>query len=397
MRLGVLVSAFCILTCSLVKAGWTDLSANIPWPNDSMDLSSVYFIGTEGWITASYAGDSGFVFHTTDGGQTFEVQHTQYPAYSAHMVTRLEGYACGWNGRVYRTTDAGANWNTLGTLTTTATCIDFPPDRDTGYCCGYTGNIARVTPDGVSRMVSNAGTVNLASISFPNNPHRGWVCGESVILLFQRDTWAGHYSYPFGAYHSICFVDSMTGWACGDDGLIVHTDDNANFVPQATPESIGLFGSCFVNSNCGWVVGGLGTIERTTDGGQHWRIEAAGVTDHFLTAVFAVDTGTAYVVGDLKVFLKYDGRGGVEESPKPQATSSKLGPTFVHGVLLLPRDMTELPGNSDRVPRPALLDAAGRKVLDLAPGANDVRALAPGVYFVHEAQAKAVRKIVVTR
>jgi hypothetical protein len=35
-------------------------------------------------------------------------------------------------------------------------------------------------------------------------------------------------------------------------------------------------------------------------------------------------------------------------------------------------------------------------VLELKPGANDVRALAPGVYFVREAQAQAqaVRKIV---
>jgi hypothetical protein len=30
----------------------------------------------------------------------------------------------------------------------------------------------------------------------------------------------------------------------------------------------------------------------------------------------------------------------------------------------------------------ALLDAAGRKVLDLEPGANDLRALAPVVYFI---------------
>jgi len=32
-----------------------------------------------------------------------------------------------------------------------------------------------------------------------------------------------------------------------------------------------------------------------------------------------------------------------------------------------------------------LLDAAGRKVMQLAPGANDVRSLAPGVYFLRPA------------
>jgi hypothetical protein len=45
--------------------------------------------------------------------------------------------------------------------------------------------------------------------------------------------------------------------------------------------------------------------------------------------------------------------------------------------------------------RAELLDASGRKVLDIRAGANDVSRLAPGVYFVQEAQARAVRKIIV--
>lgn len=45
---------------------------------------------------------------------------------------------------------------------------------------------------------------------------------------------------------------------------------------------------------------------------------------------------------------------------------------------------------------------SGRKVLDLKPGPNDVRALAPGVYFVREAsgverKASGVMKVVITR
>ena len=51
----------------------------------------------------------------------------------------------------------------------------------------------------------------------------------------------------------------------------------------------------------------------------------------------------------------------------------------------------------------ALLDAAGRKVLDLHPGPNDVRSLAPGVYFVRpepsavSRKPSAVTKVIVTR
>jgi YVTN family beta-propeller protein len=80
--------------------------------------------------------------------------------------------------------------------------------------------------------------------------------------------------------------------------------------------------------------------------------------------------------------------GGVEESHEPLATIRNLEPTIVRGVLLMPRDMTEIrSGISGRVPRPVLLDASGRKVIDLHPGANDVRSLAFGVYFVSEPSA----------
>jgi hypothetical protein len=48
-----------------------------------------------------------------------------------------------------------------------------------------------------------------------------------------------------------------------------------------------------------------------------------------------------------------------------------------------------------------LLDAAGQKVPDLAPGPNDVRNLRAGVYFVHETgaqtQTQVIRKVLITK
>ncbi|MBN2465063.1 M20/M25/M40 family metallo-hydrolase [candidate division WOR-3 bacterium] len=93
---------------------------------------------------------------------------------------------------------------------------------------------------------------------------------------------------------------------------------------------------------------------------------------------------------------------GVAEGPKPEARMTNL-PTVVRGVINLPRDMTETAEVSDRVPRLSLLDISGRSVLSLLPGANDVRGLAPGVYFVREEpqaaslKPQAIRKVVVTR
>jgi YVTN family beta-propeller protein len=106
--------------------------------------------------------------------------------------------------------------------------------------------------------------------------------------------------------------------------------------------------------------------------------------------------------GGVLAVLRDSGGYAVEEPPTPgrssgnhNAAATGIGATIVRGVLELPRDITELPGNSDRVPGPTLLDISGRRVLDLHPGANDVRHLAPGVYFVREAQA--IRKVLVMR
>ena len=80
---------------------------------------------------------------------------------------------------------------------------------------------------------------------------------------------------------------------------------------------------------------------------------------------------------------------------EPDTIGIRHPPTVVRYVLLLPETSTRMPHAA------GLLDISGRKVMDLKPGPNSVRALAPGVYFVREAQAQAqaqaIRKVVVTR
>jgi DNA-binding beta-propeller fold protein YncE len=104
--------------------------------------------------------------------------------------------------------------------------------------------------------------------------------------------------------------------------------------------------------------------------------------------VFEATTSRLYVYRD-------DPYGIVSE---PVEMREQRHATIVRGVLFLPRDMTEIrPGISDRVPRPILLDISGRRVLDLKPGANDVRALSAGVYFVRQVVGSQTTKVVIQR
>ncbi|MFO7637682.1 MAG: hypothetical protein R6X14_00035 [bacterium] len=65
---------------------------------------------------------------------------------------------------------------------------------------------------------------------------------------------------------------------------------------------------------------------------------------------------------------------GVEEPPDERLQFSGRGPTVVRGSLSLPPSLS--------IHRSSLITSDGRLVMDLQPGENDVRHLAPGVYFV---------------
>jgi len=86
-----------------------------------------------------------------------------------------------------------------------------------------------------------------------------------------------------------------------------------------------------------------------------------------------------------------DSLTGIAEAMNDERATRNAAPTIVRGVLMV-EDRRQTTGD-----RAELLDAGGRKVLDLTAGANDVRFLVPGVYFVREAQPQAVSKVVVTR
>jgi YVTN family beta-propeller protein len=82
----------------------------------------------------------------------------------------------------------------------------------------------------------------------------------------------------------------------------------------------------------------------------------------------------------------------------PRGPRLTAGATIVRGALFQPEAL----GRKQHAPS-WLLDISGRKVMALRPGANDIRHLAPGVYFVREEpqatshRPQAIKKVVVAR
>jgi hypothetical protein len=144
----------------------------------------------------------------------------------------------------------------------------------------------------------------------------------------------------------------------------------------------------------------------TANGGLLYRCREAGVWHIFDLQTGGV-TALSLIIGEnSQPLLAYTTSDGVflargvdvvgqsEEQGQPTAHGSPLTASVIRNVLLLPEASSLKPQATSW-----LLDAAGRRAFGLHPGANDLSSLSPGVYFVREAQAQAqaVRKVVITR
>jgi photosystem II stability/assembly factor-like uncharacterized protein len=79
----------------------------------------------------------------------------------------------------------------------------------------------------------------------------------------------------------VCFVNAQLGWAVGDRGTILHTQDGGEtWQLQETPAAGRLESVHFVDAQHGWAVGGsttpythrsVGCVLRTDNGGQTWQ------------------------------------------------------------------------------------------------------------------------------
>jgi photosystem II stability/assembly factor-like uncharacterized protein len=240
--------------------------------------------------------------------------------------------------------------------------IDFPLDEGTGFAAGWAGTLLRTADGGNIWDVLSPGVADdLNSLCFPNDP--------------------------------------LTGFVTGSGGRVLKTTDGgANWFPTPTGTSDFLASVSFPTLTTGYVVGASGDVYKTTDQGESWFLQPSGTAEFLNSVQFPVDDQTGYAVGRNGTIIKTtDGGGGVAETKNDDRVTMNVGPSIVHGVLLLgdcPRTGT--------VPKAVLLDICGRKVLDFHLGANDVSRLAPGVYFVSEEpqaashKSQAVRKVVLT-
>ena len=240
-----------------------------------LGLDKPFYIQYIRWIVG-WPKDQGAVYHSADGGETWRSVGEQ----PVKPITNVEFLtpARGWGLReemIFATKDGGRQWTNQEVVGTPLNSIHLG-DEDHLWIVGDHGVLLRTTEGGKPKLSSG---------------------GVSV------STWLRSYSGTETDLYDVSFAGLDYGWAVGDDGAILRTEDGGeSWEAQSSGVNVRLSSAVFADEASGWVVGDKGTILRTTDGGITWLL-SAGLPDNDLTDLALVNTRTLWAVGDDGVVL----------------------------------------------------------------------------------------------
>ncbi len=254
-------------------------------------------------------GFDGTVVYTTSGGNRWRTARTgnMDSFFGAHMVTPTLGFAIGVNPifqpLVVRTKDCWQTWDV----------INFYLDHNGSKHEGGLTDICSTNTSicFASALVWNGDGVVVKSVD----------CGE---------TWETSYWTDY-RFRALDFPSSYVGYVVGDYGIICKTSDCGD-TWELVYSNYGitiLNDVSFPAMDIGTAVGSLGCILRTEDGGDNWELQDSGV-DSTLNAVYFVNPDIGYIVGNDGIVLKTTDGGDTWKSlninPKnraqPTTTSS---------------------------------------------------------------------------
>jgi photosystem II stability/assembly factor-like uncharacterized protein len=89
----------------------------------------------------------------------------------------------------------------------------------------------------------------------------------------KKMSWIAQTSGSIVDLNGVSFVDARHGWAVGEGGLVLRTEDGGRtWSAQGSGTTEALLAVCFPSAAFGCAVGNSGTILTTTNGGQNWRV-----------------------------------------------------------------------------------------------------------------------------
>lgn len=128
----------------------------------------------------------------------------------------------------------------------------------------------------------------------------------SISALFPQGVWERLPSPVAANLYRVQFVDSLTGWAAGDSGVIIKTTDGGlNWIRQESGISSAIYDLFFLDENRGWGVTWRSTappfgtnIIFTNSGGEEWFELEYPEENVFLHTIRFTDSVNGYIGGE---------------------------------------------------------------------------------------------------
>jgi len=185
-------------------------------------------------------------------------------------------------------------------------------DSNNGWLCGTNGLILRTSNGGVTWPVISIDTKRqLNGIHFYDSS-MGWVVGDNGVMARSSSGGATWYMIPSVTIVNLFSVHAVSQnvvWVVGEDGTILKASNGVTFIPVTSGVTYNLNKVYFTDINNGWIVGDGGTILRTKNGGVSWTLATSGVTTN-LNSVYFYNVNFGFAVGDGGVILR-SSDGGV--------------------------------------------------------------------------------------
>jgi photosystem II stability/assembly factor-like uncharacterized protein len=306
---------FLVLTglCMAQTSGWVKQESGT-----DTQLNKIFFVDTEtGWAV----GDK-VILGTSNGGDSWTVQDTSDVFFRSVFFTDVNhGWAIGFpsdlaESVIYQTTNGGLHWQVQDSTEGDLYDIYFA-DADTGFICGggVTKSLILKTTDGGATWEINMDYSYgpLCDIHFSDLLH-GWAVGQNGLVMITENSgklWNRHlpnldvgYSYIY----DVQFVNQDTGWCLGGEYLFKSTNGGENWELKSDPNILLYTALHFYNAETGWLLGGKSyfstdKILYTSDGGASWQTQDSVQTDN-MTSIFFIDDKSGWVAGFNGLILK---------------------------------------------------------------------------------------------
>jgi len=281
----------------------------------------------EGWMV----GELGRIFHTADGGQTWDRQDagTKRPFLTVTCVDAHTVWVAGKEGIVYGTTDGGTTWKPSTTGSNRHVFSLQFAGRNRGHGAGDFGTMIHTEdagqhwtvlqvppevqlPESALDTGVDPGDVNLYGVSYADPDHL-WVVGEFGTIMASDDggqTFKQQHGPMESTLFGVAFTDAQHGWAVGIDSTILRTEDGGvTWRAQPSPIAQRSFYDVAVSGQRGWVVGMAGTVLQSSDGGVTWVVEPLPIqlAANWIRSIALEPGGRGLAVGAEGLVFRIDG------------------------------------------------------------------------------------------